>query len=264
MSLTANGKATLITPNIPSAKEDIIIRPAKLRDGPAIGRVAGKTYYNTPMTSWLSPHRAKYPDAYERGSIERAITRLLSPRNETYVACLPSGKIVGAAQFRREGDDAGARKMIRELGVVSRLWMWVLGWVFWVYCQLYRVVKGPDRSADAEAAKTFSGWCRVDNEKHWDSYEERANRWHALSVVVLPQWQGNGIGKMLMAEVMRKAERDGVMVGLESSPDGEAFYRALGFVLLSRFSNAVQGLEDSGGEMAWYPKGHRDKIVGKT
>lgn len=153
--------------------------------------------------------------------------------------------------------------MIREVGVVGRVWMWVLGCLFWVYFKLYWLVNGPDRSADPEAVKTFSEWCTVDREKHWDSYEERADRWHALSVVVLPGWQGRGIGKRLMAEVMRKAERDGVLVGLESSAGGEAFYKRLGFVLLSRFSDDAHALEGGGGEMAWYPEGHKDKTDGE-
>ncbi|KAE9368435.1 acyl-CoA N-acyltransferase [Stipitochalara longipes BDJ] len=264
MSLTTNGKATLAIPKVLHGQEEIIIRRAKLRDGPHIGRVASKTYYNTPMTSWISPHREKYPTAYERGFIERAISRMLSPRNETYVACLPSGKIVGAATFQRLGDDASARKMIREVGVVKRFWMWVLRWVFWVYCKVYWWVYGPDRSLDSEAVKTFAGWAKEDTEKYWDSYEERENRWHALSVTVLPEWQGKAIGKKLVAEVMRTAERDGIMVGLESSPSGEGFYRKLGFVLLGRFTHVLEEVsEDGGGEMAWYPEGHKNKIGGE-
>ncbi|KAN0093988.1 acyl-CoA N-acyltransferase [Hyaloscypha variabilis] len=257
MSLTAIGKAT---PKPPPAHEAITIRRATLKDGPEIGRTAGITYYNTPLTCFLSPHREKHHAAYERGFVERAIARMLSPRNETYVACLPSGRIVGAAQFQRQGDDAGARRLVREVGVVNRIWMWVLGWLFWIYCKVYWMVRGPDRSSDQEAAKTFSGWCRVDRERYWDSVEERADRWHALSIIVLPEWQGRGIGRKLMTEVMKRAERDGVMVGLESSVAGGAFYRRLGFVLLGRFSPDAHALEGGGGEMAWYPPGYKNKI----
>jgi ribosomal protein S18 acetylase RimI-like enzyme len=106
----------------------------------------------------------------------------------------------------------------------------------------------------------------VDEGRFWEGREERVNRWHAQSVVVLPEWQGRGIGKRLMAEVLRRAERDGVMVGLESSPKGEGLYRKLGFELLGRFTNEVDALEgcDKGGVMAWYPKGWKERHSGQS
>lgn len=262
MSQTANGKATLSTkPPTHSPKEEITIRRANLLDGPEVGRIAGTTYHNAPITSWLSPRRDKYPVLYEQGCKERAVSRMLSPYNETYVACLSSGKIVGAAQFLRLGDDAGARKKIREVGVAKRVLLWVLSWLFWAYCKAWWLVHGPDKSLDMEAVKIFAEWCKVDEEKHWKSYEERANRWHAQSVVVLPEYQGKGIGKRLMGEVMRNAERDGVLVGLESSVNGEGLYRRLGFELISRFTNQTEAPEGDykGGIMAWYPKGWKEK-----
>jgi ribosomal protein S18 acetylase RimI-like enzyme len=263
MSLTANGKATTAAAKTSSSSETVTIRRASLRDGPQIGRVAGITYYNTPLTSWIYPHREKYHSQYEFRAIERTINKMLSPRNETYVACTASGTIVGEAQFVRLGDDAGARKMIREVGVVKRVLMWMASWVFWVYCKLWWWLEGGDKSVDAKAAETFAGWCKLDNEKHWESHDERASRWHAQSVVVLPEWQGKGIGKKLMAEVMKKAQRDMVIVGLEASVKGEGLYIRLGFELLDRFSEGADLFEDGGkgGVMAWYPEGYKDKAA---
>jgi GNAT superfamily N-acetyltransferase len=265
MSLTANGKATL---NTPPSQEEIIIRRATLLDGPAVGRVAATTYYNTPLTSWLSPHREKYPAAYQRGFFERAITRILSPRNETYVACLgsPSGQIVGAAQFQRLGDDAGARKMIRDVGLVKAVLLWVFSWVFWGWCKVWWWIQGADKSIDPAAVETFGGWCKVDEERFWQGKEERENRWHAQSMVVLPEWQRRGIGRRLMGEVLKKAERDGVMVGLESSVNGEGLYRSLGFELLGRFTADADALEggDKGGVMAWYSQGWKERHSGES
>jgi ribosomal protein S18 acetylase RimI-like enzyme len=130
-----------------------------------------------------------------------------------------------------------------------------------MYCTLWWWLEGGDKCVDAKAAETFAGWCKLDNEKHWKSREERASRWHAQSVVVLPEWQGKGIGKALMAEVMKKAQRDGVIVGLEASVKGEGLYIRLGFELLGRFSEDGDLLEGGGkgGFMAWYPEGYKDK-----
>lgn len=260
MSLTAKGKGTSSSKSSIS-DESIIIRRATLRDAPQIAHVAGKTYYNTPFTSWISPHREKYPAQYERGWVQRCMGRLLSPRNETYVACTTKGEIIGEAQFARVGDDAGARKMIRDLGVLKRVFIWVASWVFSTYFKLLFWMEGGDKTVDLEAVKAFAGWCEVDNEKHWKNHEDRVNRWHAQSVCVLAEWQGKGIGRRLMAEVMRKAQQDGVPVGLESSIDGEHFYDKLGFELISRFTQqpGLLGLEhgDEGGFMIWYPEGYK-------
>jgi ribosomal protein S18 acetylase RimI-like enzyme len=265
MSLTANGKATLTTA---TPQEEITIRRATLLDGPDVGKAAATAYFSTLLTSWISPRREKYPAAYQRGFFERAVTRILSPRNETYVACLSSaeGKVVGAAQFVRLGDDAGARKMIRDVGLVRRVLLWVLCWGFWAWCQVWWLFHGGDKSVDREAVETFAAWCRVDQGRFWEGREERVNRWHAQSVVVLPEWQGRGIGKRLMAEVLRRAERDGVMVGLESSVKGEGLYRRLGFELLGRFTTQADAMEggDKGGVMAWYPEGWKERHSGES
>lgn len=230
-----------------------------MRDGPSIGRIAAKTYFNIALTAWVAPHREKYYTQYERGYIERAIVRLLSPRAETFVACTAEGEVVGEVQFKRLGDDAGARKLINDAGMVRRLFVWVASWVFWVYFKVVSWAAGGDKSRDPEALRILRGWIQVDEERIWKSHEERANRWHVQSLVVLPEWQKRGIGKRLMMEVMSRAKKDGVMIGLESSIIGEGMYKKLGFELLGRYTQEpnLLGLEhgDEGGLMAWYPEG---------
>lgn len=260
MSLTANGKANLTTsPKTSISSEPIIIRRATLKDAPEMGRVGGRVYYDTPLTSWLWPHRAKYHAQYERHWIERRLALMLNPRNESYVACSSSGQIVGAAQFARLGDDAGAWKRIREIGVLRRVFMWVAAWVFWGYCKVRWWLEGGDKTQSKEAVETFASWCRVDGERYWESHEEMASRWHCQSLVVLPEWQGKGIGKKLMAVVMEKAQRDGVIIGLEASAKGEGLYTKLGFELLGRFTGEAGAVEDvgQGGMMIWYPEGYK-------
>jgi GNAT superfamily N-acetyltransferase len=267
MSLTANGKLTTTTsstsPNPNLVQETIIIRPAHLTDGPQIGRIAARTYYSIPLTTFLWPHREKHYADYERGFIERTTSRMLSPRNITFVACTAAepGTALGYAQFARLGDDVGARKLICEVGLVRRVLLWVLGWLFWVYCLLLLWLRGGDKAADKEAVKMFAECCEQDHERFWGKHEERANRWYAQSVVVLEEWQGKGIGKRLMGEVILRAEREGIVVGLESSKIGEGLYRRLGFEFLGRCNERMDWLEGDGvgGVMMWCPRGWKER-----
>lgn len=73
------------------------------------------------------------------------------------------------------------------------------------------------------------------------------------------EYQGRGAGKLLMREVQRRAEEDGVVIGLEASIAGEWMYRSVGFELRSRFDKEFQvdlvgEPADKGGIMLWTPK----------
>jgi GNAT superfamily N-acetyltransferase len=267
MSLTANGKAITTSATSESPQQSIMIRRARLRDGPQIGRVAATTYYSTPLTAFLAPRREKYYADYERGFIQRAISRMLVPRNMSFVACPvgDEGRVVGIAQFARLGDDHSAKELIREVGQLKRILLWVLSWLYWVYCKILDWVVGGDKSSNKEGVKMFGEWVKEDGERFWGSHQERANRWHAQSVVVLKEWQGKGIGKRLMGEVIKKAERDGVIVGLEASVPGELMYRKLGFELLGRFNDGQDYLGEgqAGGVMMWCPKGWKERVGGE-
>jgi len=60
-----------------------------------------------------------------------------------------------------------------------------------------------------------------------------------------------------MGEVIRRAARENVVVGLEASEEGEWLYRSVGFELLGRFDVETWGdtLGNKGGIMMWSPKG---------
>jgi GNAT superfamily N-acetyltransferase len=115
---------------------------------------------------------------------------------------------------------------------------------------------------DKEAAKRFREWGKVDKEKHWLSHKERANRWYVQSCVILEEYQRKGIGKRLIEKVVERAEREGVIIGLEASARGEGLYRKLGFELLGRFCDGKDplGEGDVGGLMMWSPKGWKEKV----
>jgi len=257
MSATNSAKSTTngtAKPVSSSQKSPIIIRQAYLSDNGEIGRIAAEVYYDAALTLFLSPHRGKYYSHYERGYRQRALKRMLDPRSLTFVACEAAHpeKPIGAVQFLRLGDDEGAQRQIKSKASV---WLVVLNWVYWAWCLALLWLTGGDKSEDPEATKLFLSWVRDGNTKVWEAHGER---WHVQSCIVGTKFQGRGIGKMLMAEVTRRAEDEGVVIGLEASPHGEWLYRSVGFRLLARFEQ-VNGSEqldtgDAGGFMLWTPR----------
>ena len=211
-------------------------------------------YYDAALTKFLSPYRGKYYSHYERGFQQRALKRMLNPRNLTFVACEAAHpeKPIASLQFSRIGDDEGAQKQIKSRASV---WLMILDWVYWAWCLILLRLTGRDKSASPEAHKQFESWVSNDNTRIWGSHGER---WHVDSCIVKTKLQGKGIGKMLMKEVTRRAEDEGVVIGLEASPHGEWLYKSVGFKLLARFEQ-VTGSEavnhgNLGGFMMWTPQ----------
>lgn len=252
MSLTMNGKTTTKAKVSSSSFESpIIIRQAHIWEGTRLGEIASTTHFNTPLTKFLAPYRQKYRSHYVRRFTERSQGRLLNPRCLTFVACEANNPsyAIGYAAFARFGDDEGAKKQIASR---KSIWLWALSWLFWMFCKVLDWFVGGDKSVDPKHVAEFESWGGP-VEKQW-SFPERKNRWHACSVVVLPEFQGRGIGKKLMAGGMERAEKEGVCVGLEASGPGYHLYRSLGFKLLERFNTGPPDLrEEGGGVMMWTP-----------
>lgn len=61
-----------------------------------------------------------------------------------------------------------------------------------------------------------------------------------------------------MREVLKKAQEDGVVLGLGASPSGYYLYKSLGFQWLGDFGTRIGGPGNTGaggGIMIWYPEG---------
>lgn len=115
----------------------------------------------------------------------------------------------------------------------------------------------PDRASDTEGWKLFADSNVLDTERYWTSRPERKNRWHAQSIVVSPEWQRMGVGRMIIMEVRERARVEGVMMGLQASPVGEKLYRSLGFEMLGDYSYRVSG-DTGGGTMLWSPEAEEE------
>ncbi|KAH8647994.1 acyl-CoA N-acyltransferase [Tricladium varicosporioides] len=264
MSLTTAGNAangtTTSTTSKPSPKpnSEIIIRQAHFSEYTQLGVLAAKAFFDSPLTAYLSPHRKEHYSHYQRGFKQRVLSRLLDPRNLSFVAVQAEKPdvVIGYAQFVRYGEDEGAQKQMRSR---KSIWLTLLGWLWVVWLKVLEWVD-PDRSSDDKALASFIAISGTADKRQW-SLPCRANRWHAQSVVVKPSFQGQGIGKRLIREGIKRAEEENVCVGLEASGLGEKMYLRVGFRLLERFE-PLGGVEKGslpehegkeGGVMIWEP-----------
>jgi GNAT superfamily N-acetyltransferase len=250
--------------NASATSEKIILRPPRLSDVPAMAQYSTRAYWLSPVNRFIAPRAPEYLDDLPR-MFRQVIRRRLCGGECLYtVACRASDPDtpVGHGVFSRLGDDAGARAVKAELaasaGLLLRLWMYILGWLFWTYNKIDLFLRKP-RAFDFEALREIEEWGRLDEEKYWTSHPERTNRWFVNSLVIDPDYQGKGIGKMLMAGVLQRAQKERVLVTLTSSPHGEFLYRKLGFEMLGDFCHRPHTERDGeggGGYMIWYPEGY--------
>jgi ribosomal protein S18 acetylase RimI-like enzyme len=237
----------------------ILVRPAKFNDVPKMAFTAFTGYAGSPLEQFLSPLREEYPEDALRSWKHRLALRWFDPRMICVVACPASSpeKVVGYAQFFRLGDDRGAKQQIASR---KTIWLSTLAWYYSIKFKIMDYI-WPDRSVNPAAEKQFGAWCRIDDEKHWNLHPKRKNRWHLRSIVVSPESRGKGVGTLLMKPLLDRAQKEGVIVGLEASADGEHLYRKMGFELLSRFyyeeGNPIAS-PNAGGVMMWTP----DKVKG--
>ncbi|KAJ5937167.1 hypothetical protein N7454_004822 [Penicillium verhagenii] len=239
---------------IPQENEKVLIRRMQSSDIPILGPLSATAYINDPLNTFLFPHRLEYPNHIIRRFAQGIQARYLNPRTISFVAvdlANPSMP-VAYAQFVRLGDDKAALQLIANQQSFGRL---LKAWWFKIRAAIENLF-WPDRSIDPDAMRTLKKAADADKELYWDSPEMKikyGNRWHAQGVVVSSSHRRQGIGRRLMEEVLRRAQDEGVVVGLEASKDGERLYRTLGFELRGPFSMVI-GLP-VGGIMMWSPKG---------
>ena len=250
--------------------QKFILRSAHLSDLPIMALHSKEAYWLSPINNFLTPKAAEHPEDLVRIMLQGIQKRFVAQTSLSLVACVPAQggekeKVVGYGQFSRKGKDKGAKEFVKSKGWTARIAIWFLGWIFWALNFISNKI-WPDRISDTKAVKDFGEWIRLDDQKYWTSHPERGDRWHAVSVVVSPQYQGKGVGRMLMGHVIEKARKEMVPLGLTASPHGEKLYRKLGFEMLGEFSHRVAN-DEGGGIMILYPEGwvgerHDDSVRG--
>lgn len=262
MSTLTAGKIVSESPLLSDSNPDVkplldtfSLRPMTLSDVSILAGQSAEAYWEGPVNQFIHPHAAKYRSDFVRNFRQGIRTRLFNPRTLSLVACKNSDTAypVGYAQSTRLGNDEGAKAFIGQHNLWTRIYLFVFGWFFSVYDKVENYI-WPDRSCDVEATKQFLASVNGDQNTYWKSHPERSNRWYVASVVIDPPFQGKGLGRMLVTETVKRAQRERVIIGLAASPAGEFLYRKLGFELLGEFTMRIGG-EEGGGIMIRYPEG---------
>lgn len=233
--------------------EKVLIRRMQSSDIPILGTLAATTYFDSPLTAFLRPRRHEYPEHVIRSFVQMIQGRYLNPRSIGFVAVDRASPFtpVAYAQFIRLGNDQAALQLISDQ---RSIWRLLQAWWFKIQASVVNLFS-PDHSINHDALDAFMKSAKHDEQLYWESPEMKikySNRWHAQSVVVSPSYHRQGIGRRLMQEVLRRAQDEGVVVGLEASEDGEKLYQKMGFELRGLFSMNI-GLP-AGGIMMWTPK----------
>lgn len=232
-----------------SSSPEFLIRQARLSDSFQMGIVSYNAYINDPLIKFLAPGQLKYPETSKRKNAYRIMRRMLSARNITYVAYQVSnpGKIIGQIQFLRLGDS------FQKPSLISAIWLSIMAWTLTRWVQLVEWWE-PDLIQSAENSAKFERWTEVDDQRYWDetAFPERKERWHVQTCAVDPNWQRKGIGTLLMVEVQKRAQKDGVVIGIEANSVGAKMYESLGFRRLGDFfGDTIEGDTGGGGVYIW-------------
>jgi GNAT superfamily N-acetyltransferase len=217
-------------------------------------------YGPDPVDKYRNPNAHQYPHDRKMAVIKNITISYLNPRVLTLVACSTKFPDVAFAygMYTRIGDDSGAQKFLSERSWAERAGRGMLSYIATGLFKAYNWI-WPNRASSKPHNAIFEHSIKQDKERYWSpiSFPRRQNRWHVNTIVVLPEYQGKGLGRLLMGHILDRAEREGVPLGLSASPEGERLYRKLGFSWLGDFYMRVGGgdHESGGGHMIWWPQG---------
>lgn len=236
------------------------IRPAHSADIYETALIASRANYDSQLTRMLNAHREEYPIDYVNSFYRRRLNEYLMPNNRAFVAVAVDaegqevggegkGRPVGYVMCCRLGSDENAKKVAAE----KESWaLWGRRMANKVWCKLPYFTT--DRSSVPVGVEMFAQ-AEKDNVRVWSAHS--AEKWYVQSTAVSQEWQRKGLGKALIGTVLKLAEAEGKVVGLESTAMGQYLYDSLGFRLLSRFAETFgdEEYENRGGVMMWTPPG---------
>ncbi|ETN38034.1 uncharacterized protein HMPREF1541_07657 [Cyphellophora europaea CBS 101466] len=217
------------TPSTPPLH--LTIRSARLIDHWAIARLNTRAFFEDILFGkTIHPQRYQYPNDSNQYWLSRNLVSHFDYAHVFLLACLRDEqgreKIVGQAHWSRIGlnDDEN-----RRTG-------WGLRW--WdprqvlkpLVSQLIRLANlfWTNRAADPEREGIVErSYGYIDHV--WDPVKSRCPSLYLESMAVDPQWQGRGIGKLLVQRGISMAEKEGISASVISADGKEGFYQKCGF-----------------------------------
>lgn len=211
------------------ATNAIVIRPATLSDVREVSKAMAAAFMdNEVMGDYLFPRRREYPQDYQR-HFQCMVREHLVERGRQVIVAVMMSRIVGIASWERQGP-AGTARLPSSTVYESARRLVVRGWnhasrLLW-----------PDRAKDVENWVVF--FSDMESWKlHWTGAREET--WYLHVLCVHPEYQGKGVGKRLVAEGLKWAEKDAVCASVIASAMGDGFYDKMGFVTVGSATEGV-------------------------
>jgi GNAT superfamily N-acetyltransferase len=198
------------------------LRPATPQDEPAIAAVCAAAFFDEPLFGqYIHPLRHQYPDDVQIFWHERVRKFFQEPRNKLIVATVNEDgteKIVGMAVWQRQGDDAGAHKIMQE-------WQDPGPNAFAALPSTNNRAIDPSRQTILWDASPFF-------KHHWQGTTyglPRENNWYLNLCCIHPGYQKRGVGQLLVRWGLGLAAAENVHASVTTSHANEHFYLRCGF-----------------------------------
>ncbi|KPI44253.1 uncharacterized protein AB675_8751 [Cyphellophora attinorum] len=219
-----------------ATKQPIIeIRLATLTEQPSIARLAARAFHNDVLFGHIiHPYRHAYRSHMSRYWLSRNLIAHLDPCHRINVAVTTSGsrkeRIVGVIHWSRIAPSA-ADNYAAGWGYAwwfpQRILHFLVSNVVWLaYRTIWRNrAASPAQECIIEASEASGCLDHI-----WDPAKNRCPSWYIESMAVDPDWQGKGVGRLLVEEGLKLAEQEGVSASVIAADGKEDFYRKCGFV----------------------------------
>lgn len=198
---------------------EIILRPARRSDIPDLARVGNAANAKSALHKRMAPYQDKYPLDYYQWRLDIVRQRLAAPDTRTIVAeDSLTGEILGQASWAVEGTETALYKE----------WASEYTWLDWLEGKMVSVQKSwsqyfADRSIDHQFLTRFmSAFLGSDR-------AARPPCLHLHMIVVAPNAQSRGVGRMLVDWGKDLAMKEDLPVFLEATLEATGFYEKGGF-----------------------------------
>ncbi|KXJ94954.1 acyl-CoA N-acyltransferase [Microdochium bolleyi] len=244
--MTSAGTASSTQRTSEARKPTIALRDARYSDLPVIAHVMALAFWDDHIFgAIIHPHRDQFPLDSDLYWLRRARISFWDWHYKWLVAVAKGDDgretVVGIAQWERMGEGAKAlecawfdpRNLLKPasslaMSLHARLW--------------------PNRAADP-ANEDIIERCLPCLDDVWVG--NRAESWYLSFLAVHPDFQGQGIGKDLVAWGLERAEDEGVVASVISAHGKNEFYKRCGFDEMYKAANVGPLAHTPGSDILW-------------
>ena len=192
------------------------LRPALPTDEPSMAAICTRAFFNDDLFGRvIHPQRTTYPDDVQIFWHEWLRRDWASPRSRVFVAVEvdenQQERIIGVAIWERQGDDAGAQRVLENFTDPGS----------------WPVLKTTRNRALDPSRKTILQDSEPYMKHHWAG--PRAINWYLVLCCVDPEFQGRGCGRLLTRWGLERALEEGIRASVIATEGSSEFYLKCGF-----------------------------------